>query len=468
MAQNYILLETIELTQSAASVTFDNIPQTGYTDLKLVLSARASASANWALIGINGGSDTATTLRHLLDNEGTPISQTYTSLRMLINGSTTTANTFSSSELYFSDYTSANQKTISGEGTQENGAVGGNRHIAAFLWPFTSAITSLTLTVDGGSSFVAGSTFSIYGIAALGTTPVTAPFASGGNIVANDGTYWYHAFLNSGTFTPLKALSCDYLVVAGGGSGGVGSGGGGGAGGGGAGGFRTSMGTQGGGASAGSPLSLTAIAYPVTVGAGAAAVSLGDRIDGLQGSDSIFSTITSTGGGFGSGASNGGVHPGGSGGSGGGASEWNRSSGTTSGGAAASPTQGYRGGNCAPTSPDRHGAGGGGAGAQGGDTVNAADGAGGNGLSISYVSTALINIPSTVAGGGGGSREGGGAAGGTGGGGAGLNSTASPQTGNSGTALTGSGGGGVGGNSGTLKTSGAGGSGIVVIRYPMV
>jgi hypothetical protein len=38
MTENYVLLETIELTQSAASVTFDNIPQTGYTDLVLKMS----------------------------------------------------------------------------------------------------------------------------------------------------------------------------------------------------------------------------------------------------------------------------------------------------------------------------------------------------------------------------------------------------------------------------------------------
>jgi hypothetical protein len=35
-------LRNVELTQSAASVTFDNIPQTGYTDLKVVMSARQS------------------------------------------------------------------------------------------------------------------------------------------------------------------------------------------------------------------------------------------------------------------------------------------------------------------------------------------------------------------------------------------------------------------------------------------
>ena len=43
MPNNYILLETIALTQSAASVTFDNLPTSGYTDLKIVISARNSA-----------------------------------------------------------------------------------------------------------------------------------------------------------------------------------------------------------------------------------------------------------------------------------------------------------------------------------------------------------------------------------------------------------------------------------------
>ena len=40
MAGNHVLLETIELTQTTTSVTFDNIPQTGYTDLKIIMNAR--------------------------------------------------------------------------------------------------------------------------------------------------------------------------------------------------------------------------------------------------------------------------------------------------------------------------------------------------------------------------------------------------------------------------------------------
>jgi hypothetical protein len=45
MPANYVLLERIELNASAASVTFSNIPQSGYTDLKVVVSARSDFSA---------------------------------------------------------------------------------------------------------------------------------------------------------------------------------------------------------------------------------------------------------------------------------------------------------------------------------------------------------------------------------------------------------------------------------------
>ena len=40
MTANYVLLEKVTLSANAASVTLDNIPQTGYTDLKLVASTR--------------------------------------------------------------------------------------------------------------------------------------------------------------------------------------------------------------------------------------------------------------------------------------------------------------------------------------------------------------------------------------------------------------------------------------------
>ena len=142
----------------------------------------------------------------------------------------------------------------------------------------TNAITSLTVMM-AGSSFIAGSTFTLYGV---GTSTNTLPYATGGNSIYQDSTYWYHLFTSSGTFTPSQALSADYLVVAGGGGGdGYVSGGGG------AGGLRCTVDATGGGGSLESKLSLSSgTGYTVTVGAGGSV--------GGNGGNSVFSTITST------------------------------------------------------------------------------------------------------------------------------------------------------------------------------
>jgi hypothetical protein len=96
---------------------------------------------------------------------------------------------------------------------------------AAGLWNNTAAITSLTIAVTGASQTI-GSTFYLYGI-----SNVTSGSKATGGVVSSDGTYWYHTFPFSGTFTPTQSLTADYLVIAGGGGGGVHHGGGGGAGG---------------------------------------------------------------------------------------------------------------------------------------------------------------------------------------------------------------------------------------------
>jgi hypothetical protein len=165
MATTYIKIATVTVgSGGATSMAFTSIPAT-YTDLKVVLSARSDISANWALIGVNGGADTASTLLHLLNNLGSPISQTYGSFRALLNGSTATASTFASSELYFPNYASASNKAMLGDGTQANNGSTVNQHLATFTWPFTAAITSLTFTVDGGTDkFVEHTSATLYGI----------------------------------------------------------------------------------------------------------------------------------------------------------------------------------------------------------------------------------------------------------------------------------------------------------------
>jgi hypothetical protein len=254
---------------------------------------------------------------------------------------------------------------------------------------------------------------------------------------------------------PLPPLIVNYLVIAGGGGGGSHTGGGGGAGG-----LRTSYGsTTGGGGSSETQLTLVAgTNYTVTIGAGGAGGLISSNFAaGIKGLNSLFSTITSEGGGFGGGHNANG--PAGNGGSGGGAGVGSPGSSSLPGGnAQSSPVQGYNGGAGFAYASPYPGGGGGGAGVIGANSTSSGGGAGGNGLTNSINASSL-----TYAGGGGGSGSHSGGAsgpGGTGGGGAGgIQGT--PAGGN-GTTSTGSGGGG-GGNQGD---GGSGGSGIVILRYP--
>ena len=451
MPNTYTLLETITVgAAGASSVTFNSIPQTGYTDLVVKMSTRTNRAGDFDYATIEFNNSAADFTLRLIEGDGGS-AYSYTRGTFGVNligradGATATANTFASAEIYIPNYTSANFKSISVDGAQENNQAGAYIDLVAGLWSQTAAITSLKITNGTGNSYVQHSTFSLYGVSALGTTPTKAPKATGGSIIQTDGTYWYHAFLSSGTFTPATALTCDYLVVAGGGGGGGPL-----AGGGGAGGLRSTVTATGGGGSLESALSLlSGTAYTVTIGAGGAVNN--------NGSNSVFSTITSTGGGRGGYYDSVAGATGGSGGGGGGgdANPTAGGSGTTN--------QGYAGGTGRLGGVIRNGGGGGGAGAVGGNAVaDTSGGNGGAGVLISALATPTgTGVSGYYAGGGGGCTQATGSvgAGGAGGGGAG----GANVYGTAGTANTGGGGGGVGqfGGSGTSL----GGSGIVIVRY---
>jgi hypothetical protein len=242
-----------------------------------------------------------------------------------------------------------------------------------------------------------------------------------------------------GWTTGASGVTATYLVVAGGGGGGGGL-----AGGGGAGGLLTGT----------ASLNPT-LSYTVTVGAGGSA-GIANTSDGVNGSNSVFNSITSIGGGGGASVTSGGgtARAGLAGGSGGG------SSGATGGSAAAvgagTSGQGNNGG-AGITSGVFGGGGGGGAGAVGATGKNTGTGAGGNGLASSISGSSV-----TYAGGGGGGSDTTAASGGTGGGG--NSGAASAGVGVAGTANTGGGGGG-GAGGGAGGNGGSGGSGIVIISY---
>jgi len=307
--------------------------------------------------------------------------------------------------------------------------------------------------------------------------------ATGGTVLTC-GDYKTHVFTADGCFAvscagnPTGSDTFDYVVIAGGASGGIGRGGGAGAGG-----FRLSnfysipAPTM---SPLANPTGITASAqtYPITVGGGGAGLAVPSPVgnQGNPGSNSIFSTITSAGGGGGANS----ACAGGSGGSGGGVAyagpgtPGSAGSGNTP---PTSPPQGQPGGTStasgSPTpTPQRAGGAGGGAGGAGGNSSPSVFGKGGLGSYVSdsffgptapsYGTAGPVSSVRYFAGGGGASAQDGtgGAAPDGGGGTAGKGTTASCNA----TANTGGGSGGSG-EANPGSASGNGGSGIVMIRY---
>ena len=278
--------------------------------------------------------------------------------------------------------------------------------------------------------------------------------ASGG-VITESGGYRIHTFgtvgnssfvINSGQF------NVEYLVIAGGGGGG--SSGANYCGGGGAGGYRSSVIGQltGGGGNAESTLPVITQSYSVTVGDGGGG--------NTNGGDSVFGSIISTGGGAGRG--NAYASQGFTGGSGGGATPIN----ATGGSRTSSPVQGNIGGNSSSSNQggqDSGAGGGGGAGGAGNHQgsfpfINSA-GVGGVGLTSSITGSSVIR----AAGGTGSAYYPGEQASGIGGGTNGVTNFSPNPASRVGTQNTGSGGGG-----GRSDSGQSGGSGIVVIRYPII
>jgi len=437
MPANYVLLEKITVgAAGASSVTFNSIPQTGYTDLVVSMSIRSTAATTpWVNMRFNGASTNYSGRR--LEGDGSTASSASNSTSGyltlgIMNAAAQTSNTFSSHSIYIPNYTSANYKSTSTDGVSENNATAAYADLTANLWSDTSAITSILLIPEIGS-FAQYSTFYLYGVAKLGTTPAIVPYATGGDTIMTDGTYWYHAFKSSGTFTPAtgKNLSCDVLVVAGGGGGGNTGGGGG------AGGvfYATSQSLASG------------TGYTATIGAGGAG--------GAIGVDSTFASLTAAkGGGIGGAQSS----AGGAGGSGGGSWSNNAGGATTQTGTGGTG-YGFVGGGSLTASA---GHGGGGAGAAGGlsPVSPAAGGNGGAGLNTwsAWLNATGTGVSGYIAGGGGGIGQPSTtpATGGAGGGGAGA---AYANDGTAGTANTGGGGG------AWVTTPRSGGSGLVIVRY---
>jgi hypothetical protein len=452
MAQSYVPIQTITVGSGGTStIEFTNIPQ-NYTDLKMVLSGRTNESGqgrSYVRYRFNGSSSAIYSYKWLFGYDGNTTVGTgdssLTSGHIIITpAANTTANTFSNIEMYIPNYAGSSNKSLYIDGVSENNTSSIYMlSLCAPIWASTSAITSITLyavSVGAAEKFVEFTTATLYGIG--------GSRATGGTMTA-DGSYTYHTYTSSGVFVPYENINnMEILLIAGGGGGGGGLGGGGGA---------------GGIVLASNQKAIAGSNYSVVVGAGG---NGGGGSYGSVGSNSGFTSFTALGGGGGSSGSQG-TFPTGNGGSGGGGGNSHAAGTATQGSGTSYIGYGNNGGGGVSSA-----ASGGGGAAAVGVTNNTYGGNGGAGTSIfdtwaRGTNTGVLSDSLYYYGGGGaGSQDRynqGSLAGGIGGVGGGGNGADAGGTASTGTANTGGGGGGGGNNSGQGV---AGGSGLVIIRYP--
>ena len=169
LPNTYTLISSNVLGSSAASVTFSAIPST-YTDLVLRGNTRddiASVNGIFKVIynGDSGSNYSSTQVRGTGSAADTTRNSNATFIYgALLNGNTTTSNTFSPFEFYIPSYTASTNKPSSVDAAQESNTTSPiYRTASANLWRSTAAITSITFNPNG-SNFLAGSSFYLYGI----------------------------------------------------------------------------------------------------------------------------------------------------------------------------------------------------------------------------------------------------------------------------------------------------------------
>lgn len=169
MALQLFKIASTTVESPVTTVTFSSIPS-GYTDLKIVCSGRDDTAAAWGSIYLRFN-DSITSYSGLqLYGDGSAVASTSSAnwgttyaLAGRPSGASSTASTFGNSEIYIPNYTSSNNKSISGDGVGENNGTSSFAMIVASLWSNTAAITKIEVMTPG-QLFQVNSTFTLYGV----------------------------------------------------------------------------------------------------------------------------------------------------------------------------------------------------------------------------------------------------------------------------------------------------------------
>ena len=165
MANTYVKIATVNASGSSGSMVFSSIPST-YTDLCLKVSARGTsnyAGGGYYYYVYPNGATTNLSTKYLFGNGTSAQSGSSGAAFAYCPASDWTTSAFSDDEIYLPNYAGSTNKSYSIDSVSENNATLANSVMAAGLWSQTTAISSLTLTIGGGS-FALYSTATLYGI----------------------------------------------------------------------------------------------------------------------------------------------------------------------------------------------------------------------------------------------------------------------------------------------------------------
>ena len=168
-ASSYELIQTVYLTASQSSVTFD-VSGLGseYQHLQIRYTARSTRSAQDSNLSLKFNNDSGTYRSHELVayGSGSPSSGTNSSTSLFVAaeiGNTNVSGSFAAGTI---DILDAFETTKNKVTRSMSGYVGGNSTIAlrSGLWVNTAALTQIELLNWDGASHATGSRFSIYGL----------------------------------------------------------------------------------------------------------------------------------------------------------------------------------------------------------------------------------------------------------------------------------------------------------------
>jgi hypothetical protein len=164
MANTFVKIASVTVgSGGAASIAFTSIPST-YTDLVVKISGRNTSSGDWFNLAFNG-STSGFSGKQIFSTGGGLFSYTKSSETeaFVNNNSSTTANTFSNSEVYIPNYAGSTNKSFSVDSVTENNGATAYIVLYAGLWSNGAAITSLTFTPNA-NTLAQYTTATLYGI----------------------------------------------------------------------------------------------------------------------------------------------------------------------------------------------------------------------------------------------------------------------------------------------------------------